>query len=182
MTTKTIKSIMQMLDTMSVEELKNRLASYMLEDERICPRPIGVEVRMKDIISRQGRYDVLLILEDGSEVEVKFRDRHSRLIYIYTLLHPQGYHRRKLTANNYQSLRELFSKIYFESAEPLLKAIGDDFDHYFSQAVSQSRRAIRQADAHADAFEIALPQRHGGKTLVSFAAQGGDVIIDSSLQ
>ena len=182
MPTNTITSVMQMLDTMSVEELKNRLATYMLEDKNICPRPIAVEVRMKDMINRQGRYAVLLILEDGSEVEVKFRDRHSRLIYIYTLLHPKGFQRRSLTMNNYQPLRELFSKIYFESDEPLLKAIGNDFDHYISQAVAQSRRAIRQAAAHAEAFEIALPQQHGGKTLVSFAAQGGDVIIDNSLQ
>lgn len=180
MTTNTITSVMQMLDTMSVEELRIYVAPYL--EERLNPRVVGVEVRMKDMISRQGRYAVLLILENGSEVEVKFRDRHSRLIYIYTLLHPKGFHRRNLTVNNYQPLRELFSKIYFESAEPLLKAIGNDFDHYISQAVAQSRWAIRQAVAYADDFEIAPPQQHGGKTLVSFAVQGGDVIIDNSLQ
>ena len=88
---------------------------------------------------------------------------------------------RSLRANNFQALRELFSIIYFGSAEPLMKTIGNDFDHYFSQAVAQSRRAIRETIGDSSAFEIALPQRHGGKTLISHADNGGQVIIDSSL-
>ena len=173
--------IHEMLDTMSVEELKNRLAAYMMADENLVSRPIGVEVRLADTFNRSGRYDVLIVLEDGSEKEVKFHDRHSRLVYIYTLLHPQGYQRRSLRANNFQALRDLFSRLYFGSAEPLMKAIGDNFDHYFNQAVAQSRRAIRETIGASEQFEIALPQRHGGKTLVSCAANGGHVIIDSSL-
>ena len=160
MTTNNTTFVKKMLDAMSVEELKNRLAAYMMADEKLVSRPIGVEVRLADSLERSGRYDVLIILEDGSEKEVKFHDRHSRLVYIYTLLHPKGYQRRSLKANNYQALKELFSKIYFGSAEPLLKAIGNDFDHYFSQAVAQSRRAIRETIGDSDAFEIALPQRH----------------------
>ena len=181
MTTMTTTTIQEMLDTMSVEELKNRLAAYMMADENLVSRPIGVEVRLADTLDRSGRYDVLIVLEDGSEKEVKFRDRHSRLVYIYTLLHPQGYQRRSLRTNNFQALRDLFSRLYFGSAEPLMKAIGNDFDHYFSQAVAQSRRAIRETIGHSEQFEIGLPQRHGGKTLVSCAANGGHVIIDSSL-
>ena len=181
MTTMTTTTIQEMLDTMSVEELKNRLAAYMMADENLVSRPIGVEVRLADTFNRSGRYDVLIVLEDGSEKEVKFHDRHSRLVYIYTLLHPQGYQRRSLRANNFQALRDLFSRLYFGSAEPLLRAIGDNFDHYFNQAVAQSRRAIRETIGASEQFEIALPQRHGGKTLVSCAANGGHVIIDSSL-
>ena len=173
--------IHEMLDAMNVEELKNRLAAYMMADENLVSRPIGVEVRLADTFNRSGRYDVLIVLEDGSEKEVKFHDRHSRLVYIYTLLHPQGYQRRSLIANNFQALRDLFSRLYFGSAEPLLRAIGDNFDQYFSQAVAQSRRAIRETIGASEQFEIALPQRHGGKTLVSCAANGGHVIIDSSL-
>ena len=173
--------IHEMLDAMNVEELKNRLAAYMMADENLVSRPIGVEVRLADTLDRSGRYEVLIVLEDGSEKEVKFRDRHSRLVYIYTLLHPQGYQRRSLRTNNFQALRDLFSRLYFGSAEPLMKAIGNDFDHYFSQAVAQSRRAIRETIGHSELFEIGLPQRHGGKTLVSCAANGGHVIIDSSL-
>ena len=181
MTTNNTTFVMKMLDAMSVEELKNRLATYMMADENLVSRPVGVEVRLADTLDRSGRYDVLIILEDGSEKEVKFRDRHSRLVYIYTLLHPKGYQRRSLRANNFHALRELFSKIYFGSAEPLLRAIGNDFDHYFSLAVAQSRRAIRETIGDSDAFEIALPQRHGGMMLISHVDNGGRVIIDSSL-
>ena len=174
--------IEEMLDTMSVEELKNRLAAYVMADENLVSRPIGVEVRLADTLDRNGRYEVMIIHEDGSEKEVKFRDRHSRLVYIYTLLHPQGYQRRSLRANNFQALRDLFSRLYFESADPLMKAIGNDFDHYFSQAVAQSRKAVRKTIGQSEPFEIALPQRHGGRTLVTFAANGGNVILDPSLQ
>ena len=179
MNTNNIKSVMKMLDAMSVEELNDLLMPYM--DRRVNPHAIAVEVRLSETPGKGGRYEVLLIMQDGSEKVVKFRDRHSRLVYIYTLLHPQGYLRRSLTKDNYRALRELFSKIYFASAEPLLKAIGSDFDHYFSQAVAQSRRAIRETINASEGFEIALPQRHRGRTLIGLAANGGHVIIDSSL-
>ena len=63
----TTTTIQEMLDTMSVEELKNRLAAYMMADENLVSRPIGVEVRLADTLDRSGRYDVLIVLEDGSE-------------------------------------------------------------------------------------------------------------------
>ncbi len=84
MATNNITFVKKMLDAMSVEELKNRLAAYMMADKNLVSRPIGVEVRLADTLDRSGRYDVLIILEDGSEKEVKFHDRHSRLVYIYT--------------------------------------------------------------------------------------------------
>jgi hypothetical protein len=181
MNNNTPSDIKKLVDTMSVEELRQRLYDYMLADTKLS-RPVAIEVRLKDTYTRGGRYDVLFIMENGEEVKVKFTDRHSRLIYIYTLLHPQGYQRRSLRTNNFQALRDLFSRLYFGSAEPLMKAIGNDFDHYFSQAVAQSRKAIRETIGASELFEIALPQRHGGKTLVTFAANGGNVIMDPSLQ
>ena len=33
----TEKNIQEMIDAMSVEEMKNRLADYMIADETICP-------------------------------------------------------------------------------------------------------------------------------------------------
>ena len=42
----TTTTIQEMLDTMSVEELKNRLAAYMMADENLVSRPVGVEVRL----------------------------------------------------------------------------------------------------------------------------------------
>ena len=174
--------IMKMLDAMSVEELKNRLAAYMLADMQLAKKPVAVEVRMSETQDRGGRYDVLLITADGEEMEVMFRDRPARLIYIYTLMHPEGFQRRSLTANNYQKLCDLYSKLYFASAEPMLKSIEKlGFDQYINQAVTQSRVAIRNTIGSATEFEIARPQRNGGRTLVTFAAKGGNVIIDNSL-
>jgi hypothetical protein len=173
---------MKMLDAMSVEELKNRLAAYMLADMQLAKKPVAVEVRMSETQDRGGRYDVLLITADGEEMEVMFRDRPARLIYIYTLMHPEGFQRRSLTANNYQKLCDLYSKLYFASAEPMLKSIEKlGFDQYINQAVTQSRVAIRNTIGSATEFEIARPQRNGGRTLVTFAAKGGNVIIDNSL-
>ena len=180
MNNNTPTDIKKLIDTMSVEELRQRLSDYMLADNQL-PRPVAIEVRLKDKSTKGGRYDVLFIFENGKEVEVKFTDRHSRLIYIYTLLHPQGYQRRSLTKNNYQPLRELFSKISFTEAAPLLKSIGDHFDRYMHQAVAQSRVAVRKTIGNSESFEIDRPQHHGGKLLVNFAAEKGNVIIDNSL-
>jgi hypothetical protein len=180
MNNNTPSDIKKLVDTMSVEELRQRLYDYMLADNKLS-RPVAIEVRLKDTYTRGGRYDVLFIMENGEEVKVKFTDRHSRLIYIYTLLHPQGYQRRSLTKNNYRPLCELFSKIYFAAPAPLLKSIGDHFDRYMHQAVAQSRVAVRKAIGNSESFEIGRPQHHGGKLLVNFAAEKGNVIIDNSL-
>ena len=151
-------------------------------DMQLAKKPVAVEVRMSETQDRGGRYDVLLITADGEEMEVMFRDRPARLIYIYTLMHPEGFQRRSLTANNYQKLCDLYSKLYFASAEPMLKSIEKlGFDQYINQAVTQSRVAIRNTIGSATEFEIARPQRNGGRTLVTFAAKGGNVIIDNSL-
>ena len=185
MNNNTPSDIKKLVDTMSVEELRQRLYDYMLADNKPS-RPVAIVVRQKDISNRGGRYDVLFIMENGEEVEVKFTDRHSRLIYIYTLIHAQGYQRRSLTKNDYQPLRELFSKIYFADSSPLMKAIGDHFDRYMNQSVAQARVAVRKAIADSEDFEIARPQRHGGKLLVNFAAANYNnveaVFIDPSLR
>ena len=173
--------IVSEIATMSVEELKERLTRYMLADESQKKRIVAIEVRSQVPSDRCGRYQVLLIQEDGTETEVKFRDRYSRLIYIYTLLHPEGYQRRMLKSNNYQSLRQLYSKIYLKSAESLLKTIGDDYEHFFSQAVAQSRVAIRNACPFASDCIIAQPQKYNGKTIIPFAVNSNHVILDNSL-
>lgn len=173
--------VMNQVNAMTVDELRTRLAEYMAADEQLQPQPVGVEVRLSNIGGRAGRYDVLLLMDDGTEKEVKFRDRYSRLVYIYTLMHPQGYQRRFLQAADYRELRQLYSQLYFAPAEPLLKTIGTDFDHFFSQSVAQSRVAIRQADSRAQAFEIASPKQHAGKTLIPAAANIDNILIDNSL-
>ena len=177
------EKIKKMIESMTTDEMKQRLAEYMVADQQLAPRHIAVEVRPSSINNVRCRYDVLLIAEDGQETEVKFRDRYSRLVYIYTLLHPQGYQRRLAAANNYKALRQLYTMLYFKGGDALMKTIeSTDFDHFCSQYIAQSRNAIRQATPHASDFAIDRPQSHDGKVLIPFVAQGGTVILDNSLR
>lgn len=178
----TPENITRMIDAMSVDELRMRLTAYMLADQQKDEQLVAIEVRHSDTLDKGARYKVLLVKENGEEVEVIFTDRYSRLIYVYTLLHPQGYQRRSLQANNYRQLCDLYRKLYFTSAEPLLKSIERyGYSQFFCQAVAQSRVAVRKAIGASDEVEIARPQRHNGKTIVTFAANGGNVIVDRSL-
>lgn len=170
---------------MTVEELRARLTKYMMNDLTLRSPLVAVEVRLKATDNTRCRYEVLLIDEDGQETEVKFPDRCSRLIYIYALLHPQGFQRRKAAANDYLALRQLYSKLYFRDDAALLKTIrstdekrpGQFFCHY----VTQSRRAIRETSPLAMPFAIDRPQRNNSLLLIPFVAEGGTVILDSSL-
>ena len=177
------EKIKKMIEAMTTDEMKQRLAAYMAADEQLAPRPTAVEVRPSNINNVCCRYDVLLIAENGQETEVKFRDRYSRLVYIFTLLRPQGYQRRLAAANNYKALCQLYTMLYFKSSDALMKTIkSTDFDHFFSHYIAQSRNAIRQAMPHASDFAIDRPQSHDGKVLIPFVAQGGTVILDNSLR
>lgn len=177
------ENIKKMIESMTTDEMKQRLAEYMAADQQLVPRPTAVEVRPSNINNVRCRYDVLLIAENGQETEVKFRDRCSRLVYIFTLLHPQGYQRRLAAANGYKALRNLYTMLYFRDSDALLKTIDStDFNHFFSHYVAQSRKAIRQATPHASDFAIDRPQSHDGKVLIPFVAQGGTVILDASLR
>ncbi len=178
-----VEKIERMIEAMTTDEMKQRLAEYMAADLQLIPRPIAIEVRPTDINNVRCRYDVLLIDENGQETAVKFRDRYSRLVYVYTLLHPKGYQRRLAATNNYKALRQLYTMLYFKDSNALVKTIeSTGFDHFFSQYVAQSRNAIRQATPHASNFAIDRPQSNDGKVLIPFVAQGGTVILDNSLR
>ena len=177
------ENIKKMIESMTTDEMKQRLAEYMAADEQLAPCPVAIEVRPSNINNVRCRYDVLLIAENGQETEVKFRDRYSRLVYIFTLLHPQGYQRRLAAANGYKALCNLYTMLYFRDSDALLKTIDStDFNHFFSHYVAQSRKAIRQATPHASDFAIDRPQSHDGKVLIPFVAQGGTVILDNALR
>ena len=175
--------IREQIEKMTVEELRAHLTKYMTNDISLLPPIVAIEVRPSSINNVRCRYDVLLITENGQEPEVKFRDRYSRLVYIFTLLHPQGYQRRLAAANNYKALRQLYTMLYVKESNALIKTINStDFDHFFSHYIAQSRNAIRQATVHASDFAIDRPQSHDGKVLIPFVAQGGTVILDNSLR
>ena len=173
-----LTSVTSLVNAMTDAEVRTRLVEYMSADERLQPQPVGVEIRLSENRG-SSRYDVLLLLEDGTEKPVKFRDRYSRLVYIYTLMHPEGYQRRFLQNDDYRALRQLYSQLYFTSAERLLKTIGSKFDQFFNQSVAQSRVAIRRTDSRAHLFEIASPTKHNGRTLIPAAATA--TIIDNTL-
>lgn len=175
--------IKKMIEAMTIDEMKQRLAEYMAADQQLAPRPVAVEVRHSDKSNSKCRYDVLIVLENGEKIEVKFRDRYSRLIYIYTLLHPQGYQRRLAAANDFKALRQLYTKLYFKDDDALVKTIeSTNFNHFFSHYIAQSRNAIRQAIPHALDLVIDRPQSHDGKVLIPFVAHGGAVTFDHSLK
>ena len=79
-----IEEIKKTIDAMTTDEMKQRLTEYMAADQQLIPRPVAVEVRPSVANSSRCRYDVLFINENGQETEVKFHDRYSRLLYIYT--------------------------------------------------------------------------------------------------
>lgn len=177
-------NFLNIINSMSVDEMKQRLAEYMSADSRLMPSLVAVEVRLSGNNTRT-RYDVLLIDELGNETPVKFRDRYSRLVYIYTLMHPKGYQRRQAAANNYHALCNLYSLLYFKDSNALLKTVEstdkDHPGHFMNQYIAQARRAVLQASPLACQFTIDRPQSHNGKVLIPFAAAGGTVILDSSL-
>ena len=174
--------VKELMNKMTAEEMRQRLAEYMESDVNLMPRLVAVEVRLSSEPSARHRYDVVLVDEEGGESVVKFRDRCSRLVYIYTLMHPQGFQRRAAAANDYRELRQLFSQLYFADSEPLVRTIqSTGYDHFVSQYVAQSRVALRQSSPLASPFAIDYPQSHNGKLLIPFVADGGTVILDPSL-
>lgn len=176
------EKIKKMIESMTADEMKQRLAEYMAADTQLNLRPVTIKVRCSSHNARC-RYDVLLVTEDGQETEVNFPDRYSRLVYIFTLLHPQGYQRRMAAANNYMALRHLYGRLYFRDSDALLKTINSTgFEHFFSQYIAQSRKAIRHATTYASDFAIDRPQSHDGKVVIPFVEEGGTVILDKSLR
>ena len=85
--------------------------------------------------------------------------------------------------NHYRELRQLYCKLYFIDEYTLLKSIGsteESFKQFVSQAVAQSRVAIRNTGLPCDDIEIGSPKTYG-RLLIPFAKNGNTVIIDNSL-
>ena len=179
-------NVLEYVNTLNIDELKTKLAEYMENDPKFHAPLIAVEVRQNSSFNPNCRYEVLLIDEQGGETPVVFHDRYSRLLYIYSLLHPQGYQRRQAAANNYRDLCHLYNTLYFRDSDALLKTI-ESTDvkkpgHFFNHYVAQSRNAVRQASPLAESFAIDRPQSHNGKLLIPFVSHGGTVILDASLR
>lgn len=179
------KKIRETIASMSIEELKSRLAAYMKSDASLMPRIVAIEVKYNPN-DPKSQYDAFLIDEEGGEKLVKFEDRCSRLIYIYTLLHSKGYQRRNAAANNYRGLCQLYNQLYFRDSSALMKTIKSTDDtkpgQFLSHYIARSRKAVRQTSPLAEPFAIDRPQSHNGLVLIPFVAEGGKLIIDESLR
>ena len=176
-----IDRIKKMIDMMSVEVMRTRLAEYMMQDESLKPRVTAIEVRRCGTENAKCRYEVVLVDEDGAEEVVSFGDRCSRLIYIYTLMHTKGYQRYQLAKNGGRELCRLFRMLYFKEPRMMMKSMERNFERFVSQAVAQSRVAIRNAGMGCEELEIGSPKTLG-KEVIPFVANGGRVVIAKELQ
>lgn len=111
--------------SMTIEEMRNALKEYMLQDALMGKMPISVEVRHNHSLGncKNGGYDVIFMLEDGSVVKVDFKERAGKLIYVYALTHPRGFQRRALAQNDFSGLINLYTTLFACSSEKILKPL-----------------------------------------------------------
>ena len=185
--------IKKFVERLSMDEIKERLVEYMAKERCATIFPVALSVKNVHHKGTCSQYNVYLTMNNGAEVEVKFPDRPSRLIYIYTLLHPEGFQRRMLEKNNYKELADLFIQLFATIPDKLFyKSVKKDFNHYVNDAIAKSRRAIRAAvqeallknQPHSELWndiEIANPSDHNGRTVIPFAKDRERVIVDEKL-
>jgi hypothetical protein len=180
-----MSKIQEAIQQMSVEEMQVRLAKYMAADKEWAPKPIAIEVRHRDIkdISGTNIYDVIVLKDDDTEEIIKFDDRYSKLIYIYTLLHPKGYQRRSLNKpeKDFSELACLYRALFLADPKRLIAYTAKDFNHMMSMAVSFVRKAIDKIIG-CEELTIGNPRQYCGRTVIPAVYNGLEVIIDSQIQ
>ena len=179
-----MSKISEAIQQMSVEEMQHRLAAYMAADKEWAPKPVAIEVRHRDIkdISGGNIYDIIVLKEDNTEETINFDDRYSKLIYVYTLMHPKGYQRRSLDKRemSYPELAGLYNALFMADPERLIRQAELDFNHMMSMAVSFARKAVK-AIAGCEELSIGNPRQYNGRTVIPAVHDGLEVIIDSQL-
>ena len=180
-----MSKIQEAIQQMSVEEMQERLAEYMAADKEWAPKPVAIEVRHRDIkdIAGSNIYDVIVMKDDGTEEVLKFDDRYSKLIYIYTLMHPKGYQRRSLNnqAQGFPELASLYRAVFMANPERFISYAAKDFNHMMSMAVSFIRKTIDKM-VGCEELTIGNPRHLYGRTFIPAVIDGLEVIIDSQLQ
>ena len=179
-----MSKISEAIQQMSVEEMQQRLAAYMTADKEWAPKPVAIEVRHRDIkdISGSNIYDVVVLKDDNTEETINFDDRYSKLIYVYTLMHPKGYQRRSLDKREtgYPELANLYNALFMASPERMVRYADQDFNHMMSMAVSFIRKALKGIIG-CESLSIGNPRQHNGRTVIPAVHDGLEVIIDSQL-
>ena len=179
-----MSKISEAIQQMSVEEMQQRLAAYMAVDKEWAPKPVAIEVRHRDIkdISGGNIYDVIVQKDDNTEETINFDDRYSKLIYVYTLMHPNGYQRRSLDKREtgYPELANLYNALFLTSPERLIRYAEQDFNHMISMAVSFIRKAIKDI-VGCENLSIGNPRQYNGRTIIPAVRDGLKIIIDPRL-
>lgn len=177
--------IEEAIQKMSVEEMKQRLAKYMAADKEWAPKPVAIEVRHRDAndISGSNIYDVIILKDDNTEEVIKFEDRYSKLLYIYTLLHPKGYQRRSLNkpGKAFPELASLFRAVFMADPKRLIAAAERDFNHMMSMAIAFVRKAIGRKMGFEE-LTFGNPRQNNGRIVIPAVNNGLEVIIDSQLK
>ena len=180
-----MSKISEAIEQMSVEEMQQRLAEYMAADKAWAPKPVAIEVRHRDIkdISGTNIYDVIVLKDDGTEEIISFVDRYSKLIYIYTLLHPKGYQRRSLNKpeKEFPELACLYRAVFMADPNRMIAYTAKNFNHMMSMAVSFIRKAIGKMIG-CEELTIGNPRQYYGRTVIPAVYNGLEIIIDSQLQ
>ena len=140
------------------------------------------EKKERDFVIQLADYGIAWMQYDTEEV-IKFGDRYSKLIYIYTLMHPKGYQRRSLNKQDqrFPELASLYRAVYMADPERLISCAAKDFNHMMSMAVSFIRKAIDKMIG-CEELTIGNPRHFYGRTVIPAVYNGLEVIIDSQLQ
>ena len=160
----------------------------MAADKEWGPKPIAIEVRHRNVkdVSRYQYLRCRYPLKDDNSTEevIKFGDHNSKLIYIYTLMHPKGYQRRSLNKpeKDFPELARLYRAIFMANPDRMIAYTAKDFDHMMSMAIAFVRKAIDKMMG-CEELTIGNPSsvlrshRHPRRSTM-----GWEVIIDSQLQ
>ena len=179
-----MSKIQEAIQQMSVEEMKQRLAAYMAADKEWASKPVAIEVRHRDrdAIVGSNIFDVIVLKDDDTEEVIKFGDRYSKLIYIYTLMHPKGYQRRSLNnrERNFPELTSLYQTIYMADPDRLVKQATKNFDHVMNMAISFIRNAFKNKIG-LEELSIGNPNDYNGKVVIPAVYDGLKVILDNQL-
>ena len=178
-----MSKIQEAIQQMSIDEMKERLAVYMSQDKAWAPKPIAIEVRKRreEEISGNRIYNIIVILEDGQEVQIHFVNLKSEVLYVYALLHPRGFLRDSLDRPGYPALSKLYSLLYMADPRKLVAQAEINFDRMVSQAISDSRRAISEKLIFDEELSFGNPRHYDMMTVIPAVYNGLQVIIDESI-
>ena len=175
--------ILEAIRQMSSEERNTLLAAYMEKDKAWAPKPVAIEVRRREMeeISGNRLYNIFVILEDGQEVKIHFRNLKSEVLYVYTLLHPRGFLRESLNRPGCPRLARLYNLLYMADPRILVNQASQNFDRMMNQAISDARRTIEETLLFAEELSFGNPRHYDMKIVIPAVYDGLEVILDPDI-